>query len=336
MVAAAAAFELENGPLIRGRLIRMAGDEHALLITMHHIVSDGWSMGVLISELGALYRAFSEGQDDPLPALAIQYADYAAWQRRHLSGEALRRQAEYWKESLSGAPELLTLPTDRPRPARQDHGGAFIGLALDESLTEGLKALSRRHNTTLFMTLLAGWATLLGRLAGQDDVVIGTPVANRTHAEVEPLIGFFVNTLALRLDLSGSPTFAQVLQRAKARTLAAQERQDLPFEQVVEIVSPSRSMSHSPVFQVLFNWQANQAGEGEQSEQGLEPVEVPYVMAKYDLSLYLSEAGDRIDGGLEYATALFEPGTIERYGGYLRRVFEAMMEDDQQAVDRAL
>ena len=239
---AAAPFDLEQGPLIRGRLVRLAEDEHALLVTMHHIVSDGWSMGVLTRELSALYAAFVQGRQDPLAPLAVQYADYAVWQRRWLAGEVLQRQAGYWKAALAGAPSLLTLPTDHVRPAQQDYAGAAVGVRLEPKLTRALKELSLRHGLTLHMTLLAGFAALLARLSGQDEVVIGSPAANRSRTEIEGLIGFFVNTLALRIDLSGSPSFAELLVRARAVSLAAQEYQDLPFEQVVEIVQPPRSL----------------------------------------------------------------------------------------------
>ncbi|HEX2520451.1 MAG TPA: condensation domain-containing protein, partial [Castellaniella sp.] len=331
---ATAAFDLEAGPLARGRLIQLSSTEHALLVTMHHIISDAWSMGVLTQELSVLYRAYSKGQADPLPALEIQYADYAAWQRRWIAGEALQEQAEYWVRTLAGAPALLTLPTDRPRPPQQDYAGSMIELELDEALTQGLKALGQRHGTTLFMTLLAGWATLLSRLAGQENVVIGTPVANRTRSEVEPLIGFFVNTLALRLDLSNGPTVSELLQRVKAQALAAQERQDLPFEHVVEIIKPSRSLAYSPVFQAMFGWQNNEVGEIELPGLALAPVGAPFKMAQFDLTLNLFEAGDRIVGGLVYATALFERGTMERWCGYLRNVLEAMAANDQVSVER--
>jgi hypothetical protein len=184
-------FDLEAGPLIRGRLIRMGEQEHVLLITMHHIVSDGWSMGVLFKELSVLYGAYARGEEDGLPELGVQYADYAVWQRRWMEGEGLREQEEYWKKTLEGAPELLELPEDRVRPAQQDYAGGAMGMVLNERLTAGLKELSRRAGTTLYMTLLAGWAVLLGRLSGQEDVVIGTPVANRGRVEIEKLIGFF-------------------------------------------------------------------------------------------------------------------------------------------------
>src|ERR1700731_1878655 len=198
---ARSSFDLEAGPLIRGRLIRLGEDEHALLITMHHIVSDGWSMGVLNNELSVLYGAFSRGEEEPLAKLEVQYADYAVWQRKWMEGEILREQAEYWKTTLAGAPALLELATEHPRPPQQDYAGAFAGLVLDEELTKGLKALGKRHGTTLFKTLMTGWAVLLRRLSGQEEVVVGTPVANRGHIEIKGLIGFFGNTLAMRLDL---------------------------------------------------------------------------------------------------------------------------------------
>ena len=331
---AAAPFDLERGPLIRGRLLRLAGDDHVLLLTMHHIVSDGWSMGVLVNELGRLYAAFREGRADPLPPLPVQYADYAAWQRRWVEDEVLEAQAAYWTRTLSGAPALLELPTDHPRPPRQDHAGARLPLELDEALTAGLKELSRRHGATLFMALLAGWAAVLGRLSGQPEVVVGTATANRVRAEIEGLIGFFVNTLALRIDLSRRPTVAQALGRVKARALEAQQNQDIPFEQVVERVQPARSLAHAPLFQVSFAWQ--NAQQGEPGLPGLERGPVPgaeRTTAKYDLSLSLREAGGRIVGSMTYATSLFERATVERHLGCLRRVLEQMAADDGRAVD---
>src|SRR5579875_1522238 len=254
---AATPFDLEQGPLIRGRLIQLAENEHALLITMHHIISDGWSLGVLGRELSTLYNAFAHGLPDPLPSLEIQYADYAIWQRQWIEGATLQRQAAYWKTALAGIPALLDLPTDHPRPAQRNDAGACTDVTLDERLNAQLKALSIKHGTTPFMTLLAGWATLLARLSGRQDIVIGTPVANRARPEIANLIGFFVNTLAIRLELSGPPTVAQLLARVKLQTLAAQQHQDIPFEQVVELVNPVRSLAHSPIFQVMFTWETN-------------------------------------------------------------------------------
>jgi len=328
-------FDLEHGPLIRGRLIREGEQEHVLLITMHHIVSDAWSKGVWARELSALYEAYRCGEADPLPALEIQYADYAAWQRRWVSGDVLQQQAEYWKTTLAGAPALLELPTDHRRPAEQDYAGGFFAYGLDAELTQNLKALSQRHGVTLFMTLLSSWAVLLARLSSQEEVVIGTPTANRGRREIEGLIGFFVNTLVLRIDVSGSPTVGELLARVKEQALAAQQHQDIPFEQVVEIVRPARSLAHSPLFQVMFAWQNPTDGTLELPGLTLAPLAaVPRTTAKFDLSLSLTEVGERIEGGVEYATALFERSTVERYLGHWRTLLEAMVADDHQTVDR--
>jgi hypothetical protein len=267
--------------------------------------------------------------------LEVQYADYAVWQRKWVEGEVLRGQAEYWKQTLDGAPELLELPADHARPAQQDYAGASVGLALDRDLTSGLRELSRRHGITMHMTLLAGWAGLLSRLSGQQDVLIGTPAANRGRIEIEDLIGFFVNMLALRLDLSGSPTVAEALERVKKQSIAAQQRQDIPFEQVVEMVQPVRSLSHSPLFQVMFAWQNVDQGQVELpgiEAKLMEPTS--YDISKFDLALPLKESGDRIVGRLEYATALFDGSTVERYLGYFRRLLEGMVKGENQGLDR--
>ncbi|MDB4952370.1 MAG: sypC, partial [Gemmatimonadetes bacterium] len=328
-------FDLERGPLIRGRLVRLAADDHVLLLTMHHIVSDGWSMGVLNRELGALYGAFRQGGPDPLPPPAVQYADYAAWQRRWMDGDLLRGQADYWAQALAGAPELLELPTDHARPAEMDHAGARLEVVLDEELTAALKALSRRHGTTLFMTILAGWAAVLGRLSGQDDMVIGTPTANRGRREVEGLVGFFANTLAVRVDLSGAPTVAELLGRVKRRALETQRNQDLPFEQVVERVDPARSMAYGPLFQAMFTWQNAQRERLELAGlQVTSEAAAPAGWSKVDLALAVGEREGRITGGVTYATALFERETVERWAGYLRRALEEMVADESRPVER--
>jgi amino acid adenylation domain-containing protein len=332
---ASAPFDLARGPLFRGRLVRMAADDHVLLLTMHHIVSDGWSMGVLHRELGALYAAFARGEPDPLPPLPVQYADYAAWHRRLVEGEVLRRQAEYWRETLAGAPELLELPADHPRPARQDFAGASLKVELDEALTAALRTLSQRHGATLYMTLLAGWAAVLARLSGQDEVVIGTPSANRGRSEIEGLIGFFVNTLPLRVDLSGVPTVAGLLDRVRVLALEAQQNQDIPFEQVVERVRPARSLAYSPLFQVMFAWQNAPRGSLELPRLRLSPADAePAATAKFDLLLSLWEEDGRIAGDVEYATSLLERATVQRYVGYLRRVLEEMAADDSAPIHR--
>ncbi|QPB24431.1 amino acid adenylation domain-containing protein (plasmid) [Rhizobium sp. 007] len=327
-------FDLARGPLIRGRLIRMSDAEHVFLLTQHHIVSDGWSMGVLVRELSQLYRAFEAGEDDPLPPLAIQYPDYAAWQRQWLSGERLQRQAQYWRDALAGAPARLALPTDRARPAQQSFAGASVPVVIDQDLTRGLKRLSRQHGTTLFMTVLAAWAAVLSRLSGQDDLVIGVPSANRGRGEIEELIGFFVNTLALRVDLSGEPDVSELLERTRRTALAAQEHQDLPFEQVVEIVKPPRHLDHTPLFQVMLAWQNNAVGSFDLAGLNVEAAGEGLDQVKFDLELSLGERGEEIAGTFGYATALFDQATIERQRGYLLALLRAMVADADQPVGR--
>ncbi|WP_426213821.1 condensation domain-containing protein, partial [Mesorhizobium abyssinicae] len=327
-------FDLARGPLIRGRLIRMSDEEHVFQLTQHHIVSDGWSMGVLMRELNSLYWAFVAGQDDPLPPLAIQYPDYAAWQRQWLSGERLQSQAQYWRNALSGAPARLALPTDRVRPAQQSFAGASVPIVIDADLTRDLKRLSRQHGTTLFMTVLAAWAAVLSRLSGQDDLVIGVPSANRGRREIEELIGFFVNTLALRLDLSGEPSVSELLARTRRTALAAQEHQDLPFEQVVEIAQPPRHLDHTPLFQVILAWENNAVESLDLPGLSVEAAGERYDQVKFDLELDLGEDGDQIVGSLHYATALFDEATIERQREYLVVLLRAMVADAGQPVGR--
>jgi amino acid adenylation domain-containing protein len=328
-------FDLEAGPLIRARLIRQTEQDHILLITIHHIVSDAWSFGVFSNELSELYSAYVRGEADPLPGLSVQYADYAVWQRKWVEGQILQEQAEYWKTALAGAPALLQLPTDHIRPAQQSYSGAFAKLALDEELTVGLKELGRRHGTTLFMTLLAGWAALLARLSGQQDVVIGTPVAGRRRLELENLIGFFVNTLSLRLHVSDSLSVGKLLAHVRSQVIAAQRHQDIPFERVVDVIRPARSLAHSPVFQVVFAWQ--NAPRRTIDLPGLQVSQLPiapHAVSKFDLTLSLHEENNKIVGIGEYATALFERATVERYWGYFRELLQAMVSDDTQEVGR--
>ncbi|WP_186156384.1 non-ribosomal peptide synthetase [Burkholderia gladioli] len=325
-------FDLEHGPLIRARLIRLADHEYIFLLTQHHIVSDGWSFDVLLGELQALYRAYLADQPDPLAPLAIQYPDYAAWQRQWLSGERLQAQSEYWRQALAGAPALLDLPTDRPRPAQQSFAGAQVPVLLDATLTQALKRLSQAHGVTLFMTVMAAWAAVLARLSSQHDIVIGTPSANRNHQELESLIGLFVNTLTLRLDLSGTLDTATLLSRARQAALAAQEHQELPFEQVVEILNPPRNPEHAPLFQVMFNWQAQQDSALPLPELEVAAMPPAYDTVKFDLELTLDEDGAEIAGVLGYSTALFDQATIERHIGYLQAMLQAMVQDPTRAV----
>jgi hypothetical protein len=247
------AFDLERGPVFRAVLLRLAAEEHIAVVVMHHIVSDGWSMGVLIREIGALYAAHVEGRSSPLPELPVQYADYAIWQRDWLKGEALERQVAYWKDRLAGAPAALELPTDRARPAVQSFKGASVSVELSKELIDGLQEVARSEGATLFMGLVAAFQILLSRWSGQTDVVVGMPIAGRTHRETEGLIGFFANMLALREDLSGNPSFRELLGRAKETALGAYAHQDLPFEKLVEELQPVRDLSRQPIFQVMIN-----------------------------------------------------------------------------------
>ena len=321
-------FDLTQDILIRASLVKLQEREHILNLCMHHIVSDGWSMGVLTRELGALYEAFSQGQENPLVELPIQYVDYAQWQRQWLSGERLKEQVAFWKQELTEAPSLLELPTDHPRPQVQSYAGSVMPFELDEEITQGLNALARRHGATLFMVLQAGFAVLLGRLSGQDDVVVGTPVANRRRSELEGLIGFFVNTLALRTRLDPQATVAELLGQVRERTLAGFGHQDVPFEQVVEAVQPQRSMSHSPLFQVMLALQNNAEEALQLPGLTLGQEEFGHDTTHFDLTLSLGEAEGKLQGALEYSTALFERETVERWLGHLKVLLSAMVADE--------
>ncbi|WP_369981515.1 non-ribosomal peptide synthase/polyketide synthase [Xanthomonas bundabergensis] len=329
---ARAPFDLAHGPLIRGRLLQLSERDHVLLVNQHHIISDGWSIGVLVGEISALYTAFSQGQPDPLPALPVQYADYAAWQRRWLQGAVLQEQLAFWKEHLRGAPALLELPADRPRPAVQSYAGDDVEIRLSGEFVAALRDFSQRHGTTLFMTLLTGWSALLSRLSGQDDLVIGTPVANRQRAEIEPLVGFFVNTLALRVDLNADPTVAELMAQVRATTLGAYAHQDLPFEQVVEALQPERSLSHSPLFQVSLDLQNTPQSDFCLPGLTLTAQETQSPTSQFDLSLALLEEGDAIRGVLKYATDLFDRARIERLAGHFDILLRALVSDSQLRV----
>jgi amino acid adenylation domain-containing protein len=328
-------FDLRAGGLFRARLLRLAGDEHVLLICMHHIVSDGWSMDILFGELVALYGAFVEGAPSPLPELAVQYADFAAWQRAHLQGAVLDGQVAWWKEQLAGAPGLLELPTDHPRPAVQAYGGARESLELPDDLVAALTALGRREGATLFMVLLGAFQVLLGKYAGTDDVVVGSPIAGRTRGETEPLIGFFVNTLVLRTDLGGDPGFRALLRRVRDTTLAAYEHEHVPFEKLVAELQPERSLSHSPLAQVMFSLRTLD-GDGGGALRGLEArsLETELATTRFDLTLALTAWAGGVRGSLEYATSLFDRATIQRMRGHLLRVLEQVAADPDLPLSR--
>jgi len=325
-------FDLAKGPLLRTTLLRLDEEDHILLLTMHHIISDGWSMGVFVREMGALYEALSQGRPSPLPELPIQYVDFAQWQRKWLQGEELERQLAYWKEQLAGLPPLLELPTDRPRPAVQRYQGAHHSFALSKSLSQALESLSQEEGATLFMTLLAAFQTLLYRYTGQEDICVGTPIANRTRAEIEGLIGFFVNTLVLRTDLSGDPSFRELLRRVREVALGAYAHQDLPFEMLVDELQPARDMSHSPLFQVMFVLQNAPVQALELSELTLSPVETENGIAKFDLTLMMEERPEGLQGTVEYNTDLFDAATIERMVGHFQTLLEGIVADPDRPI----
>ncbi|KAF9576059.1 hypothetical protein EC968_000125 [Mortierella alpina] len=325
-------FNLEQEPSVRTAIVQLRDDDHVIFITLHHIVSDGWSSGIMVREISRLYTTFCKGELSPLAPLAIQYSDFAAWQREWLSGDRLHAQGEYWRTTLVDAPVLIDLPTDRPRPAQQSFKGSHVPVILDAQLTRTLKQFSERHGVTLFMTMLSAWSVVLSRLSGQDDVVVGIPSANRGRQEVEQLIGFFVNTLAMRVDLSGDPSTKELLGRVRHSTLAAYANQELSFEQVVEIVQPPRRMSHTPLFQVMFAWQNNDQAEWDLPGVEVSPYELDHDTTKFDLTLCLWESGEGIVGSLEYATSLFDRSTVERHVGYLQALLQKMVFDEDISV----
>ncbi|NLG50016.1 MAG: amino acid adenylation domain-containing protein, partial [Chloroflexi bacterium] len=318
-------FDLARGPLLRARLFKLAAQEHVIVVTMHHIISDGWSLGVLVRELAALYGAIRAGRPSPLPELPIQYADYAAWQRGWLQGDVLEAQLDYWRKQLAGAPPLLELPTDHPRPAMQTYHGATESFAFPAELLERLRALSRAEGTTLFMTLLAAFQTLLYRYSGQEDICVGTPIANRNRADIEGLIGFFVNTLVMRGDLSGQPGFRDLLKRVRETALGAYAHQDVPFEMLVEQLQPQRNMSHTPLFQVAFSLQNTPAVQRELPGLTLKAMSLESGTAKFDLTLVMAETDEGLAGSVEYNTDLFEAETIRRMVGHLQTLLEGIV-----------
>ncbi|WP_370451132.1 amino acid adenylation domain-containing protein [Corallococcus sp. CA049B] len=327
-------FELAHGPLLRALLLKLGAREHVLVVTMHHIVSDGWSLGVLVREVGALYAAFVQGQPSPLPELPVQYADYAAWQRGWLQGATLQREVDYWKLKLAGAPPVLELPTDRPRPAVRGNAGATQGFLWPQSMAQGLRALAQREGASLYMVLLAGWQVLLSRYSGQTDISVGSPIAGRTRAEVEGLIGFFVNTLVLRANLSGDPSFRGLLQQVRETVLDAQEHQEVPFEKLVEALQPERSRSHTPLFQTLLALQNVPIGQARLPGMTLKPVELAGGTSKFDLSVFFMETAEGLSGMLEYSTDLFEAATVRRMVEHLRVLLEGVLEHPEARVTR--
>lgn len=329
-------FDLTKGPLLRATLLCLDKEDHVLLLTMHHIVSDLWSLGVFIREFALLYQALSTGNPSPLPELPIQYADYAIWQQQRFQGKVLERHLSYWKRQLDNAPAVMNLPTDRPRPTVQTPRGAMQSLVLPKTLTEALKNLSRREGATLFMTLLAAFKVLLYRYTGQDDIVVGTPIASRNQSETEMLIGVFLNTLALRTDLSGNPGFRELLGRVREVVLGAYAHQDLPLEKLVEELMPERNLSYTPVFQVLFALQNVPMPELELPGLTMSLLEIDTGIARFDLSLNM-EMEERHTAALVYNADLFDAATIARMLGHFRTLLESIVADpEQRLLDQSL
>ncbi len=329
---ARAPFDLATGPLLRTRLLKLGAREHMLLFTMHHIASDGWSVGVLVKELSLLYQAGVNQVPAGLPPLRVQYADYAHWQRGWLAGQVLEEQVAYWKEQLTGASALLELPLDFSRPAVQTHSGAVLPLAIDAGVAAGLHAVGRRAGATLFMTLAAAFNVLLARYSGQDDICIGTPIANRTQDDVEPLIGFFVNTLVLRTRVDGRLSFMQLLAQVQATTLDAYAHQELPFEHLVDVLKPERHTSHSPLFQVMLVLQNAPQSALVLPGLTLEAVATEQTTAKFDLTLSLAEQEGELHGSFEYNTGLFERATVQRMADHFAQLLRAIVEQPAAAV----
>jgi amino acid adenylation domain-containing protein len=328
-------FDLAHDVMLRSALYRLGPEEHVLLLTMHHIASDAWSMGALLRELGSLYRAFATHEPPSLPALPIQYADYAVWQRHRLQGEILEHQLTYWRQQLGDAPPVLELPTDRPRPAVQSYEGSRHPLVVPPSVTDGLKDLSRQEGATLFMTLLAAWQLLLHRYTGQAEISVGSPIAGRTRVETEPLIGFFVNTIVLHTHMSGNPTFRELLQRVRQVAMGAYAHQDIPFEKLVGELQPDRTLSYSPLFQVFFAFLNVPRLPLDLAGLVVSPLDVQIGTAKFDLSLYLWEAEGGLRGTVEYNTDLFDQATIARLAAHFSTLLAGITATPERRVAEA-
>ncbi|HEX6291359.1 MAG TPA: amino acid adenylation domain-containing protein, partial [Herpetosiphonaceae bacterium] len=329
-------FDLHRGPLLRAAVLRLADQEHILLLTMHHIISDGWSTGVLVREIAQLYAAYVAGEPNPeqtrLPELPIQYADYAIWQRQWLQGEALDKELGYWTKRLGGALPVLELPGDYPRPAVQTLNGTRQPFELPAALSEKIRELSRQEDATLFMTLLAAFKTLLYRYTHQTDLLVGSPIANRTRAEIQGLIGFFANMLVLRSDLSGNPTFRDLLRQVREVSLEAHAHQDLPFEKLVEVLQPERDLSHNPLFQVAFALESAPISNTRMAGLTLTQLETDSGTSRFDLTLFVTDEGDKLSGAVEYNTDLFAPATIARLLGHYQALLEVIVADPNERI----
>ncbi|TCP59171.1 amino acid adenylation domain-containing protein [Tumebacillus sp. BK434] len=325
-------FDLSQAPFIRARLLRLADHDHVLLITLHHIISDGWSMGVFFTELSAIYDAFAKDQPVPLPELSIQYADFAEWQHDYLSGQVLEDQLGYWKNRLSGSIPVLQLPADKPRPALQSHNGRTYNHFLSPEVTQKLQAFNQQERATMFMTLLAAYQVLLSRWTGQEDIWVGTPIAGRNVKGIEQLIGFFVNTLVMRSDLSGNPTFRELLRTVQTNALDAFAHQDLPFEKLVEELSPDRNRSHSPLFQVMFALQNTPREVVHLQDLTMSPVRYDNGTSKFDISFNCVERPEGLLCAIEYCSDLFEEATIVRMAEHFENLVTALIDNPEQKV----
>jgi len=327
-------FNLDTLPLLRVTLVRRGLETHLLILVIHHIIIDGWSIRLFMKELSAFYQAFTTGSPNRLPELTIQYADFAVWQRKWLTEAWQQQQLNYWKQQLAGIPPLLELPTDRPRPSIQTFRGSNQYFQLNQELTQKLKTLSQQSGATLFMTLLTAFAALLSRYTSQEDIVIGSLIANRNHSEIESLIGFFINALALRIQLQDNLTFVELLEQVRKTTLGAYAHQYLPFEKLVEELQPERSLSYTPLFQVMFILQNLPDGKLELPGLTVTPLEVEQVTANYDLTLTIYEMGAGLSGKLRYNTDLFDKSTITRLIEHFQTLLEGTVANPQQLVSQ--
>ncbi|AFZ01579.1 non-ribosomal peptide synthetase [Calothrix sp. PCC 6303] len=330
--AAEQPFDISSDRLLRIKLLRLSQQEHIVLLTMHHIISDGWSIGVFVEELAKLYQAFSNGKPSPLLPLPIQYVDFAAWQRQWLQGEILETQISYWLKQLENTPKLLELPTDYPRPAIQRFQGATYSFDISKELSTALNKFSQQQGSTLFMTLLAAFQTLLWRYTGSEDIVVGSPIANRNRAEIEGLIGFFVNTLVLRSNFTGNPSFEELLKRVREVALEAFAHQDLPFELLVEKLQPQRDLSHTPLFQVMFILQNAFMSTLELPGLTLTPLKTDTGNAQFDLTLSIAETESGLTANFEYNTDLFAESSIQRMANHLQTLLEAIVTNPQHCL----
>ena len=325
-------FDLSEGPLLRARLLRIKPDEHMLVLTMHHIIFDGWSTGILFQELSALYEAFLNGGPSPLPELHLQYADFAVWQRQWLRGETLDSQLSYWRQQLKGPLPVIELPADYPRPEVQTHRGTYCSLELSRETGKALNALSRRAGVTLFMTILAAFDIMLQKLTGQDDIVVGAPIAGRNSSEIETLIGLFVNTLVLRTDLSGNPPFMELIGRVRGMVLSAYDHQGVPFEKLVEDLQPERHLGHTPLIQVMLNMTNTPLDTIELSGLRAEVISPAELESKFDLTLYVTETDEGILLDLVYNPDLFGRPRMTGMLEQMRFLLEQIVEDPEKTI----